>query len=72
MDGLGVRRYISFKALVAVNGMLAERVCSYVSTRERSDVKSQFGKSGYLNLSGKFAVKLRVKILCKFGSLYYY
>lgn len=72
MDGLGVRWYTSFKALVAVNGMLAERVCSDVATREGSDVKSPFGKSGCLNFSGKFAVKLRIKILHKFGSLYYY
>lgn len=62
----------TFQVLVAVNGVLAERVCNDGSTRESSDVKSLFGKSGYLNLPGKFAVKVRVKMLCKFGSLYYY
>lgn len=72
MDGLGERWYTSVKALVAVNGMVAEKVCSDISTREVSDVRSQFGKSGYLNLSRKFAVKLRVKILYKFASLCYY
>ena len=40
--------------------------------REGTDVKSQFGKRGYLNLSGKFAAKFWVKTLCKFGSLCYY
>lgn len=62
VDGPGVRCILL--SLVTVNGMLAERMCSDVSTREDSDVKGQSGKSGYLNLSGKFAVKLRVKILC--------
>lgn len=40
-----MRCYTTFQVLVAVNGVLAERVCSDGSTRESSDAKSQLGKS---------------------------
>lgn len=50
VDGLGVKWYMSFKELVAVDGVLAVRVHSDLSNREGSHMKSQFGKSEYLNL----------------------
>lgn len=42
MDGLCVKWYMSFKALVALDGVLAVRVHSDLSNREGSDVKSQW------------------------------